>query len=168
MAIETTAATKAPEPAPQPAKKPGVRILGQYVKDFTFGSPKAPQSLRNPGDAPNLQLEVGIGQSQLEANVYEVVINVKGVAASGASIIYDLKLSFGGLFEINGMRPEDIQPILFVNCPALLFPFLRQMVGDMTRAGGFAPVWLDPIDWGGLYTQRIAELRAKQSGTTVN
>jgi preprotein translocase subunit SecB len=161
-APQTASTTPATTPAEQPAKKQGVRILAQYVKDFSFTSPKAPASLRNPGEAPGIQVEVGIGQSQLEADVYEVVVNVKGTAASKTNIIYDLKLSFGGLFEISGMRPQDIQPILFVNCPALLFPFLRQLVGDMTRAGGFSPIWLDPIDWGGLYAQRIAELRDKQ------
>jgi preprotein translocase subunit SecB len=158
----------APGPAAAPAIKPSIRMLAQYVKEFAFNSPNAPRSLRATADQPNLQLDVGIGQSQVDRGVYEVVIRATGLATNKAGVLYDMKLSFAGLFEIVGFTPEQTQPVLFINCPALIFPFVRQMVGDMTRNGGFSPVWLDAIDWGGLYTQRIEALKAQPAPTSLN
>lgn len=166
MAVQNSALeTQAQSPRPEAAAKPNVRMLAQYVKEFSFNSPNAPRSLRATTDHPNLQLDVGVGQSQIDKDVYEVMIKVSGLATNKAGAMYDLKLVYAGLFELTGFPAEQIQPVLFINCPALVFPFLRQLVGDMTRAGAFSPVWLDPIDWGGLYHQRVAAL---QSGAKPN
>lgn len=159
--LETTAQA----PRAEAVVKPNVRMLAQYVKEFTFNSPNAPRSLRATTEQPNLQLDVGVGQSQIDKDVYEVMIKVTGLATNKAGAMYDLKLVYAGLFEITGFAAEQVQPVLFINCPALVFPFLRQLIGDMTRAGAFSPVWLDPIDWGGLYHQRVAAL---QAGTKPN
>lgn len=147
-------------PAPKvivPAKAPGIQILGQYVKEFTFTNPGAPGTLTATPDEPALNLEIGLDHTALGGDTYEVVISVTCRAAGRDAAIYDINLSFGGLFEISGMRPEDVQPILHINCPAFLFPHVRQIVGDMSRFGGFTPVWLDPVDWGGLYADRLVQ-----------
>lgn len=158
MATQANGLTQS-APAPKavvPAKAPGLQILGQYVKEFTFTNPGAPASLTTTPDEPGLELEIGLDHTAMGGDTYEVVISVSCRAMGREAEIYDINLSFGGLFEISGMRSEDIQPILHINCPAFLFPHVRQIVGDMTRFGGFTPVWLDPVDWGGIYAERLA------------
>lgn len=160
MAVQNSSLeTQAQAPRAEAAVKPNVRMLAQYVKEFSFNSPNAPRSLRATTEQPNLQIDVGVGQSQIDKDVYEVMIRVTGLATNKSGAMYDLKLIYAGLFEITGFVAEQVQPVLFINCPALVFPFLRQLIGDMTRAGAFSPVWLDPIDWGGLYHQRITALQ---------
>ena len=142
-------------PRPAPAVKPAVRMLAQYVKEANFNSPNAPRSLRAGGDAPSLQIDVAIGQTKIDKGVHEVSLRVVGSATNKAGALYDFRVVYAGLFEISGFSPEQLQSVLFINCPALTFPFLRQLIGDLIRDGGFSPVWLDPIDFGGLYLQRL-------------
>ena len=71
-------------------------------------------------------------------------------------MIYDLELAYAGLFEIQSMPEQALEPFLLINCPALLFPFLRRLVADLTREGGFPPLLLDPIDFAGLFMQQPA------------
>ena len=134
---------------------PQLKILNQYISDLSFESPKAPQSLKST-DPANMQLEVGITTRVIEPNVYECAVKMDGMAVSKSMMHYNLELTFCGLFEITGFSPVQTQQVLFVNCPALMFPFMRQIVGDLTRGGGFSPIWLDPIDWGGQYLKRYA------------
>ena len=75
--------------------------------------------------------------------------------------IYNLEMVYAGAFELQNFPQQLVQPVLFVNCPAVLFPFLRRLVGDLTREGGFPPLWLDPVDWGALYNQRLAQEQAQ-------
>ena len=136
---------------------PQLRVVGQYIKDLSFESPNAPQSLRDPGDSPNIQVEINVAANQLEANIFECAIDFKVKAASAKMTIYNLEMVYAGAFELTNFPQQLLQPVLFVNCPALLFPFMRRLIGDLTREGGFPPLWLDPVDWGQLYNQRLAE-----------
>ena len=146
------------DPPEQP--QPQLRIAGQYIKDLSFESPNAPNSLRDPGDNPNIAVEINVGASPIEGDIYECAIDFKVVAKSAKMTIYNLELVYAGAFELQNFPQQMIQPVLFVNCPALLFPFLRRLVGDLTREGGFPPLWLDPVDWGQLYNQKISQAQA--------
>jgi preprotein translocase subunit SecB len=64
---------------------------------------------------------------------------------------------YGGLFRLRGVPQNLLQPVLFVDCPTLLFPFMRRILADVTRDGGFPPLMLDPIDFGRLYAQNLAK-----------
>lgn len=151
----TGAADAAEGPAPQ------LRVIGQYIKDLSFESPNAPQSLRDPGENPNIQVEINVGANQLDANVFECAIDFKVKASSAAMTIYNLEMVYAGAFELQNFPQQLVQPVLFVNCPAVLFPFMRRLIGDLTREGGFPPLWLDPVDWGSLYSQRLAQEQAQ-------
>lgn len=151
----------APKASDGEAKPPQMRIVGQYIKDLSFESPNAPQSLRDPGESPNLQVEVNVSSNQLDGDVFECAIDFKARASSKAMTIYNVELTYAGAFELQNFPAEMVHPVLFVNCPAVLFPFLRRLVGDLTREGGFPPLWLDPIDWGMLYNQRMAQMQAE-------
>lgn len=158
MAITTESVSA--DPAAQVAPAPRLRMLAQYVKEFGFNSPNAPRSLKVSTDSPNLQLDIAINQSRIDRGVYEVSVRIIGAATNATGALYDFKLIYAGLFELSGFSDDNLQATLFTHCPALTFPFLRQLIGDAVRNAGFSPVWLDPIDWGGLYLQRLESAKA--------
>jgi preprotein translocase subunit SecB len=102
-------------------------------------------------------------------SVYEVVLSVKadarepvaaatngnGAAAEGRSV-FIAELQYAGVFTLNGVPPEAVEPLLLIECPRLLFPFARNVLSDVTREGGFPPVLLQPIDFVGLWQARRA------------
>jgi preprotein translocase subunit SecB len=131
-----------------------VRVVGQYIKDLSFENPNVRKLLEGSSDKPNLRIEVNVNATKIAANAFESAIQFKAEAVGQAGVIYDLELAYAGLFEVQGMPEQALEPFLLINCPALLFPFLRRLVADLTREGGFPPLLLDPIDFAGLYMQR--------------
>ena len=85
---------------------------------------------------------------------YEVALQLEVHAKSDEGVIYNVELIYGGLFRLRGLPQNLLQPVLFVDCPTLLFPFLRRVLADIIRDGGFPPLMLDPIDFGRLYAAK--------------
>jgi preprotein translocase subunit SecB len=133
---------------------PEIRVTAQFIRDLSFESPNVLKLIDGPGTNPNLQLEVNVNARNVKEGLFESVIELKAEANSKEGIIYDLEIIYGGLFAISNIREEALEPFLLVNCPALLFPFLRRLVADVTREGGFPPLFLDPIDFASLYLKR--------------
>jgi preprotein translocase subunit SecB len=144
--------------APGPAVQ--VRVLGQYIKDLSFENPNVGKLVSTPPEKPNLRVEVNVNAAKFGDKAYESNIHFKAEAKSNEAVIYDMELSYAGLFQIEGMPEESLEPFLLVNCPALLFPFLRRLVSDITREGGFPPLLLDPIDFASLFVARKQQERA--------
>ena len=143
-------------------------VLAQFIKDLSFESPNTPESLRGPGEDPNLQVNVTVAADKIEDDVYEVLINFDADAANKAGAIYKLELVYGGLFRLANMPDHIKHPVLFVNCPTLLFPFLRRIVADLTREGGFPPLMLDPIDFAALYKQNLDQANADKDASKAD
>lgn len=139
---------------PADEQTPNVRIAAQFIRDLSFESPNVHKLLSGPGEDPNLQLQVNVGAKSLDNNLYESVIEFSAHAISKDGTIYELEITYGGIFQVENLPADAIEPFLLVNCPALLFPFLRRIVADITREGGFPPLFLDPIDFAGLYVNR--------------
>ncbi len=133
---------------------PQVNVLGQYIKDLSFESPDTDRFFRGPGKNPNLQLNFNVQVRRLQEPAYEVALSLEGEARSDDGVLYNVELIYAGAFALRNLPQEAIHPVLFVECPALLFPFARRLVADLTREGGFPPLLLDPIDFGGLYRHR--------------
>ena len=76
-------------------------------------------------------------------------------------MIYELEIVYAGVFQIQNIPEQALEPFLLVNCPSILFPFLRRIVADISREGGFPPLLLDPFDFGALYMRRQQEIAAK-------
>ena len=87
---------------------------------------------------------------------YEVVLNIEVHAKGDTGVIYNVELFYAGMFRLRGVPQNMLQPVLFVDCPTILFPFVRRVLADVTRDGGFPPLMLDPIDFGRLYAQNLA------------
>jgi preprotein translocase subunit SecB len=131
-----------------------VQVLGQYIKDLSFENPSIGKLLEGPGENPNISVEVNVGAGRKAPDIYESGINFKAHASNKTGIIYDLELLYTGLFKIKNIPEHALEPFLLINCPTLIFPFLRRLVADITREGGFPPLLLDPIDFAGLFVRR--------------
>lgn len=139
-----------------------VQIVGQYIKDLSFENPSVGKLLEGPGTAPNIQLEINVAAKRLQApDLFESAIDFKALAASKDGTIYDLEVVYAGLFRIKSIPDQALEPFLLINCPTLIFPFLRRLVADITREGGFPPLLLDPVDFAQLYMRRKAEQAAQ-------
>jgi len=130
-------------------------VLAQYVKDLSFESPGAPQSLQGPGENPQLKVGVNVNVGPRGDDAYEVALHMEAHAKSDAGVIYNVELIYGGLFRLRNIPQHLLQPVLFVDCPTILFPFVRRVLADLVRDGGFPPLMLDPIDFARLYAQNM-------------
>jgi preprotein translocase subunit SecB len=153
----------APKAQPEQAAQPQLNVLAQYVKDLSFESPNSPQSLQGPGENPQLKVGVNVNAAPKGEEAYEVTLNLEVHAKSDNGIIYNVEMVYGGLFRLRGVPQNLLQPVLFVDCPTLLFPFLRRALADVIRDGGFPPLMLDPIDFARLYAQNLAESKAPKN-----
>ena len=143
------------------ATPPTLNVLMQYVKDFSFESPGAPNSLRARERAPGISINVNVNANPLSETEYDVTLTLNAKASDGNDVLFNVELIYGGVFRVAGFPQEHMLPILFIECPRLLFPFARQIVSDSTRNGGFPPLMVDPIDFAQMFQQRMAEEQAK-------
>jgi preprotein translocase subunit SecB len=143
-------------------------VLAQYVKDLSFESPNAPESLQGPGQNPQLKVSVNVNALARAQEAYEVSLNIEVHARSDAGVIYNVEMVYGGLFRLQNIPQNLLQPVLFVDCPTILFPFMRRVLADVTRDGGFPPLMLDPIDFGRLYTENAARAQIEPHSTAKN
>ena len=138
------------------------QVVGQFIKDMSFENPNIARLLDGPGENPNLKLEVNVGAERLRPELYQSSIDFKAHASNKDGTIYIMECIYGGLFRLQNVPDQALEPFLLINCPTILFPFLRRLVADVTREGGFPPLLLDPIDFGGLYLRRQQELATGQ------
>jgi preprotein translocase subunit SecB len=148
-----------------PAQPPiaGFRILAQYVRDLSFENPRAPDSQRLEGKH---QIDMGV---ELKAagrpdGLFEVDLKLSIKASTETTPVFHVELLYGGLFQLQGVSEQDIEPMLLIECPRYLFPYAREIVARATSDGGFYPPFmLDPIDFAGIYAARMAQA-AQQPG----
>jgi preprotein translocase subunit SecB len=139
-----------------PGTEAQLTVLAQYIKDLSFESPGAPKTLQGPGENPQLQVGVNVASTPRGEDIYEVALHIEAHAKSDSGVIYNVELAYGSLFRLRNIAEHLLQPVLFVDCPTILFPFVRRVLADVVRDGGFPPLMLDPIDFARLYTQNMA------------
>ena len=137
-------------------------VLTQYIKDLSFESPGAPQSLRARDKAPSININVNVNANPLGGTDYDVLLTLSAKAEVENAVLFNVELVYGGVFRIQGFPQEHMLPLLFIECPRLLFPFARQIIADATRNGGFPPLMIDPIDFARMFQQRLAEEEARR------
>lgn len=137
----------------------------QYVKDLSFEVPGAPAiytQLRNPPRV-DINLDVQARRIQEGQDVFEVVLAIRAEASEATESgtdgqrVFVAELAYGGVFTLTGIPEDNIEPVLLVECPRLLFPFARNVLSETTREGGFPPVLLQPIDFVALWQSRRAQ-----------
>ncbi len=143
---------------------PKFSVLVQFTKDFSFENPNAPRTLSSQQTSPNISVQINVNARQLAPTDYEVSLMMEGGAGEGANIMFKFELNYAGVFRAENIPPEQVQPIVLIEGPRLLFPFARQIIADAVRGGGFPPLYIDPIDFHALFIQRMA---AQQSAAAT-
>lgn len=142
-----------PQPGAQPAQ-PVVMINAQYVKDMSFENPRAPQSLLQTQQQPEVQIGVDVKAQTVSPGLYEVALTIHADAKAGADRVFLVELVYAAIVTVQNVPEANMTPILLVETPRLLFPFARSIIANATRDGGFMPLLLRPIDFAELLRQQ--------------
>src|SRR3977135_560793 len=147
-------------PTPQPQQQaPALNVLGQYIKDFSFENPNAPRSLAPSENQPAINIAINVGVQQLGQSEYEVSLKLEGKAENSGTVLFAFDLTFAGMFRLQNVPQEPLQPLLLIECPRLLFPFAREVIATAVRNGGVPPLMLDPARFRGVLPRRLAQGR---------
>lgn len=136
-------------------------VLAQYTKDLSFENPNAPGTLGPKETAPAINVQINVNARQLGPSDYEVVLMLEGGAGSGGDTLFKFELSYAGVFRVENFPPDQVQPVVMIEGPRILFPFARQIIADAVRGGSYPPLYIDPIDFQALYLQRLAAAGAQ-------
>ncbi len=153
--------------AAQPAQAPQIKmqVLAQFIRDMSFENVVAQKGLQNAEVSPDIQVQVSLdARKRPTQHQYEVVTKFKIQSRNKANNndpLFHLELEYAGIFHIDGVPEEQMHPFLLIECPRMLFPFVRRIVSDVTRDGGFPALNLDTVDFLALYRQELAR-RAEQ------
>jgi preprotein translocase subunit SecB len=157
------------EEAQQPAQ-PGMKILAQYIRDMSFENILSQKGASGEVE-PDVQIQVNIdAKKRTVENQFEIVIKLKvsSVNKGTTENLFLLEVEYAGLFLVTGVPDEQLHPFLLIECPRMLFPFLRRIVSDVTRDGGFPPLNLETIDFLQLYRQELERRQAEQPAESMN
>jgi preprotein translocase subunit SecB len=146
-----------------------INILAQYVRDISFENPLAPDSLRLGRANPDMDINIGVDARKIPddkiENMYETVLNLRATATDETEgrPLFLIELQYGVTVVLNDVPEENHHPVLLIEIPRLAFPFLRQIITDLTSQGGFPPLMLNPVDFHKLYMDRFkGEIEAAQ------
>lgn len=148
-----------------------LNVVNQYVRDLSFENVLA-QKGSNREVQPDVKVTVNLDAKGREPeNHYEVSLKLNVVSQDkddADTKLFIMEIDYVGLFMITGVPEEHLHPFLLIECPRLLFPFLRRIVSDVSRDGGFPPLNLDNIDFAGLYRQEIMRRSEEEGAQPLN
>jgi preprotein translocase subunit SecB len=137
-----------------------------YIKDLSLENPGSPQSFLTQ-EQPQVEVGLRTRGEQIQPDVYECVLTVTLTAKVGDRTLFLVEASQAGIFTIRGVPADKLQPIIAINCPTVLFPYIREALADCVTRAGFPPVHLAPINFDTLYQQQLAQM-AQQPAAAVN
>lgn len=158
------------------AIQPNTKVLAQFIRDLSFENILAQKGL-DTNTPPDIKVKVNLDAKKRKSeNQYEVLIKLSVVSSaktensseSENSKLFILEIEYGGIFEVTGVPEDQIHPYLMIECPRILFPYLRRIVSDVTRDGGFPPLNLEQINFLALYQNEIARRQAEAEKATKN
>ncbi len=144
--------------------QPSLQILTQYTRDLSFENIAAQKGIASEGK-PDVKVQVNIDAQQRPQDRYEVSLKLKVNSAIAEQAVFILEIDYAGLFLIKNVPAEQLHPLLMIECPRLIFPYLRRIVSDVTRDGGYPPLNLDQVDFLALYRAEIARRQAEAGKT---
>jgi preprotein translocase subunit SecB len=156
--------------AEENAAAPQVRmsVLAQFVRDMSFENLVAQKGISGTDIQPDIQVAVSLDARKRPADhQYDIVTKYKVTSKNKANgdTLFLLEVDYGGVFQVEGVPEEQLHPFLLIECPRLLFPFVRRIISDITRDGGFPPLNIDTVDFLALYRQEMARRAAAQTPT---
>ncbi len=154
---------------PQQQQSPRMQVLGQYIRDLSFENILAQKGVQGEVK-PEIQVQVSLdAKKRTVENQYEVItkFSISSKNKGGDETLFLLELQYGALFQVENVPDEQLHPYLMIECPRMIFPFIRHLVSDITREGGFPPLNLDQVDFVALYRQEIARRAESQKQETA-
>jgi len=127
-----------------------------YVRDLSLEIPNAPNIFLER-DAPDINMQLGSKDQSIDEGLYEVLLTVTVTAKIKDKIMFLVEVQQAGIFRIRNISDEEIDPVLGIGCPNILFPYLREVVSDVVTRAGFPAVILNPVNFEAIYHQRKAE-----------
>jgi len=150
----------------QAPQMPQVKLLAHFVRDLSFENVGVIKGTPMQGQ-PDISVAVHLDGSHIGEGNYQLNMKITARAtqgeAPGENTRFLVELDYGGVFSIGNAPESHIHPILFIECPRLLWPFARRVVADVTRDGGYPSLLLDSVDFAQLYRQKIEEMRRQQA-----
>ena len=140
-----------------------MKILGQFIKDLSFENIAAQESKQGTG-TPNIEIKINLDASKrTQDDQYNssIKISIESKDTKTKKNIFLLELDYGGIFKIENIPDDQLHPFLMIECPRMLFPFVRRVVHDVTRDGGYPPLNLDSIDFLAMYRAEVDRLSAE-------
>ena len=151
-----TEQSSAPQEGMDNSNEPGFRIQRIYLKDLSLEQPNAPQILMVASE-PQLQVEVDIAVAPLTNGIFEVALSSTITAKVDAKVLFLIEAKQAGIFEFSNIPAEQIDPMLGIACPTILYPYLRSNIADIISRAGFQPIHLNEINFHGMYEHRLMQ-----------
>jgi len=141
--------------------QPTFQIEKLYIKDISLEVPGAPHVFLQT-DNPQLEVQVRNEAMQITDHMYEATVIVTVTARAGERTLFLAEAAQAGIFTARGFAPQDMEPLLAIGCPTILFPYVREAISDLVTRAGFPPVLLAPISFEALYLQRQQQQQQQQ------
>lgn len=141
-------------------------VLAQFIRDMSFENMVAQKGLTGGEVQPDIQVAVSLdARKRPQDNQFEVIQKFKITSKNKANndTLFLLEVDYGGIFHVEGVPEDQLHPFLLIECPRLLFPFIRRIISDVTRDGGFPPLNIDTVDYLMLYRQELARRQQAQA-----
>ena len=130
-------------------------VHAQYIKDLSFENPNAPQILIEGPSQPDVEIAVNVGAELINKNQYEVTLRIAAKAIADKTTLFLVDLTYAGLVTPEGATANEVNPLIMIEAPRLLFPFARAIISEATRDGGFMPLNIQPVDFVSVYQNNI-------------
>ena len=150
--------TDTPDPTPQP--QPQMRIVRQFVRDLSFENVGLDGGA-DPAKQPQISVNVALDAKQASGGMHLVALKVTATAKVEDATVFLAEVDYAGIFELKNVPQDQLHPFLMIECPRFLFPFVRRIVSDVTRDGGYPPLLIDNVDFMGLYRAEVARRQAE-------
>jgi preprotein translocase subunit SecB len=150
--------------APQGQPQIRMQVLAQFIRDMSFENMVAQKGLTSGDVQPDIQVAVSLdARKRAQDHQFEVIQKFRVTSKNKANndTLFLLEVDYGGIFHVEGVPDEQMHPFLMIECPRLLFPFIRRIISDITRDGGFPPLNIDTVDYLALYRQELARRQAE-------
>jgi preprotein translocase subunit SecB len=156
MADETPATDTAAQPGAQQLR---MQVLAQYIRDISFENMVAKKGITGAEVQPDIQVAVSLDARKRPVDhQYDVISKYRCTSKNktNGETLFLLEVEYGAIFHVEGVPEEQLHPFLLIECPRLVFPFVRRIISDVTRDGGFPPLNIDTVDFVTLYRQELA------------
>ena len=147
----------------QEQPQPSFQIEKIYVKDLSLEIPGGPQAFLQQAQ-PQLEVQINTAGGRIAEGYYEVSVSCTVTAKTAERTIFLAEAMQAGIFSVRNVPPQELDPLLNIGCPTILFPYLRETISDLVTRGGFPPVLLAPVSFEALYMQRLQQQQAPQGG----